>query len=359
MTTKRKLRIAVIGCGMIHHEHMEAFAGIPEAEIVAAVDIRPERTGEIREKFNLPETACYADWRKMLAEVKPDAVDICLPNHLHAPAALDAIAAGCHVYVEKPMAMSVAECETMIAAARKADRKLAVGFQQEYCPNTQLLVNAREQGFFGEFRYFRGLLLRRRGIPGYGVFHIRDCGGGPLLDLAVHLLDVMTYVAKRPRVVRIAAALFGGEGKRPSEVFSTFTLSPEQRKDYDVEDLAAAQITFESGAVLQLTTSYVNHIKEDCVYEFSVTGTTGGARWAAGAAPELYCDKFGAMMNLTPAWLPSLGRPDMFRKKLDNFVRACREGSELLLPGEQGLYVQRILDGIFAAAKAGREIELS
>ncbi|MPM45657.1 hypothetical protein SDC9_92347 [bioreactor metagenome] len=108
---------------------------------------------------------------------------------------------------------------------------------------------------------------------------------------------------------------------------------------------------------MQLATSYVNHIKEDCVYEFDVTGTDGGAHWAAGKSPELYCDRFGAMMNMTPAFLPPLGRPDMFRNKLDNFVRACREGSELLLPGEQGLYVQRILDGITLSARNNREIE--
>ena len=99
-------------------------------------------------------------------------------------------------------------------------------------------------------------------------------------------------------------------------------------------------------------------MKEDCVYEFDVTGTGGGAHWAAGKPPEFYCDRFGAMMNMTPAFLPPLGRPDMFRNKLDNFVRACREGSELLLPGEQGLYVQKILDAIFEAAEAGHEIEI-
>ncbi len=356
MSAKPKLKIAFIACGTITREHIDALKEIPEAEIVAGCDIAPGALARFQAQTGLPDSALYTDWRKMLAEVRPDAADVCLPNHLHCRAALDAFDAGCHVYMEKPMAMSAAECETMIAAARKAGRKLAVGFQQEYCPNTKLLVNAREEGFFGDFRYIRGQLLRRRGIPGYGVFHRRDCGGGPLLDIAVHLLDVMTYVMDRPEIARVSAAMPGGEGKKPCNVYCGF---PDwNAAEYDVEDLAAVQIYFRNGAVMQLATSYVNHIKEDCVYDFNITGTGGGARWASGQAPEFYCDRFGAMMNMTPAWLPSLGRPDMFRNKLDNFVRACRENTPLLLPGEQGLYVQKILDAIFESAQAGREIML-
>lgn len=356
MTSNRKLKIAFIACGTIVREHVDALKEIPEAEIVAGCDIAPEALKRFQAQTGLPDSALYTDWNKMIAEVKPDAVDICLPNHLHCRAALDAFAAGCHVYVEKPMAMNVKECETMLAAEKKAGKKLAVGFQQEYCPNTRLLVNARETGFFGDFRYIRGLILRRRGIPGYGVFHRRDCGGGPLLDIAVHLLDVMTHVLGRPEIVRVSAGMQGGQGKNPCSVYCGF---PNwNASEYDVEDLAAAQIYFKNGAIMQLATSYVNHIKEDCVYEFDVTGTGGGAHWAAGKPPEFYCDRFGAMMNMTPAFMPPLGRPDMFRNKLDNFVRACREGSELLLPGKQGLYVQKILDAIFESAEAGHEIEI-
>ncbi|MDD3155273.1 MAG: Gfo/Idh/MocA family oxidoreductase [Victivallaceae bacterium] len=356
MSGEKKLRIALIGCGNITSEHLAAFKEVPDAEIVAGCDIASKALALFRERTGLPETAVWTDWKKMLAEVKLDAVDICLPNHLHCAAALDAFAAGLHVFVEKPMALNAAECETMIAAAKQAGKKLAVGFQQEYNPATQLLVNARNNGFFGDLRYAHGLLLRRRGIPDYGVFHRRDCGGGPLMDIAVHLIDVMTYVMDRPEVERVSAVLFYGEGKNPCKVWCGF---PNwNTREYDVEDLAAAQIKFRNGAVLQLTTSYVNHIHQDCVYEFDLTGSRGGAHWSPGGVPELFCDQFGAMMNLAPGWMPSQGRPEMFRRKLANFVDACRKGTVLCLPGEAGLYDQQILDAIFASAKAGREVVL-
>lgn len=355
MSDSKKLKIAFIACGNITREHIDALKEIPEAEIVAGCDIAPAALANFQARTGLPETACYTDWNKMIAEVAPDAVDICLPNHLHCRAALDAFAAGCHVYVEKPMAMNAKECELMIAAAKKAGKKLAVGFQQEYCPNTKVLVKAREEGFFGDFRYMRGLLLRRRGIPGYGVFYSRECGGGPLMDIAVHLLDIMTYVVDRPELARVSATFCDIKGKEPCDVYSG-AWGGWNHADYNVEDIAAVQINFKTGLVLQMATSYVNHMKEDVVYQFDVTGTKGGARWAAGQIPELFCDRFGAMMNVVPNLLAPLGRPDMFRNKLNNFVEGCRKDTPLLLSGEQGLYVQTILDAIFESAATGREI---
>lgn len=357
MRNQQKLRVAVIGCGMIYEEHMQAYRELAESvEIVAAVDKERRCLDVMRDQWGLPESALFPDWPSMLVVVKPDAVDICLPNYEHFPAAMDAIAAGCHIYMEKPLAMNVAEGEKIVSAAKEKGVKLAIGFQQEYNPGTEILVNARNAGFFGELRFVHGSLLRRRGTPNWGVYYSRELGGGPVMDIAVHLLDIMAYVCDRPEPKRITASYFYGEGKNPCNVFCG---APNwNNRDYDVEDLAAAHITFENGLVIQLETSYVNHIKEDCVYDFKLSGSKGGAWWQAGKPPELYTDMFGAMMNITPAFMPSQGRPGMFRKKLDNWAQACLTGSELLLPGEAGLYIQRILDGIALAAAEKKEITL-
>ncbi len=355
MPEEKKLRVAILGCGMIYAEHMQGFAELKnDVEIVAAVDKKRECLDIMRDKWGLPESALFTDWRTMLASVKPDAVDICLPNYEHFPAAADAIAAGCHVFCEKPLGMNVGECEKMISAAKKANRKLAVGFQQEYCPSTEILINARKAGFFGELRFVHGSLIRRRGTPNWGTYYSRKLGGGPVLDILVHLLDVITHVCDRPEPNRLSASYFYGEGKKSCNVFCA---APNwNNREYDVEDLAAVQITFKNGLVVQLETSYVNHIKEDCVYDFKLSGSKGGAWWRSGKSPELYTDMFGAMMNISPAFMPSLGRPDMFRKKLGNWVSACLSDSDLLLPGETGLYIQRMLDAIALSARENKEI---
>ncbi len=216
MPEHKKLRVAVIGCGMIHVEHMQGYAELKDkVEIVAAVDRKRECLEAVRDKWGLPENALFADWDTMLAEVRPDAVDLCLPNYEHFPAAMDAIAAGCHVYCEKPLGMNAAECEKMIAAAKAKNLKLAVGFQQEYCPSTEVLVNARNAGFFGELRSVHGSLLRRRGTPNWGTYYSRELGGGPVLDILVHLLDVSMSAAARSRHV-FRHRTFTAKGKIPA-----------------------------------------------------------------------------------------------------------------------------------------------
>lgn len=357
MRDQRKLRVAVLGCGMIYMEHMPALRELSDrVEIVAAVDKEPHCLEAARNRWGFPESMLFRDWKTMLAEVRPDAVDICLPNHEHFPAAMDAIAAGCHVYLEKPMALNAKQGEAILAAAKAKNRKLAIGFQQEYNPGSQILVNAREAGFFGGLRFVHGSLLRRRGTPNWGIYHSRELGGGPVMDIAVHLIDIVTHVCGRPEPKRISASYFYGEGRKPCGVYCG---CPNwNNRDYNVEDLAVATVTFADGLVFQLETSYVNQIREDCVYDFKLTGTKGGAWWQASKPPELYADLYGAMMNIAPAFLPPQGRPDMFRRKLDNWIGACLEGTPLLLPGETGLYVQKILDGIALAASEGKEIEL-
>ncbi|MEI8140002.1 MAG: Gfo/Idh/MocA family oxidoreductase [bacterium] len=163
----RKLKVAVVGCGGISELHLRTFANMPEVEIVAGVDIKPERLAVMQEKFGIKKL--YKDWKVMLKEVKPDAVDVCTPNGVHAQAAIDASNAGCHVITEKPMAMTPAECVKMIAAAKKAGKLLVTGFQYRYHPVTQMIKRFRDEGQFGNIMFVKCQALRRRGIPNWGV----------------------------------------------------------------------------------------------------------------------------------------------------------------------------------------------
>ncbi len=352
--TGKKLRVAIIGCGGISQTHLDAYKNIPEVEIVAGVDILQERLDRMETKWGLPKKALFKDWKEMLKKIKPDAVDICTPNGVHCPPAIDAANAGCHVIVEKPMAMSVAECESMIAAAKKNKVKLSVGFQQRYHNNTEFLIRARDAGQFGDINFVKVRALRRRGIPNWGVFGQKALqGGGPMIDIGVHIIECSHYFMGMPKPVAVTGKVWTYLGDKPSEVVSMW---PNwDWKTYTVEDLAIAQVRFDNGAIMQIESAFATHIKED-VHNFTFMGTKGGGSWAPA---EIYTDLNGTMVNLEPGFLPSSDWDFMFTAKLRNWVYGIMKNTPLRAPGEAGLAVQKILNGVYdSAAKGGKEIPI-
>ena len=351
-TAKKKLRLAIIGCGGISETHIQAMSKIPEFEIVAGCDIKPERLKVMKEKYGI--TAGYEKWDDLLAEVKPDAVSVCTPNGVHAPATIAALNAGCHVITEKPMAMSPAECEEMIAAAKANGKKLVVGFQFRYHPTTQMLVRARDEGQFGDILYVKCQALRRRGIPNWGVFGQKELqGGGPMIDIGVHVIEMAHYMMGSPRPVAATGNCWTYMGNKPSDVVSPW---PNwDWKTYTVEDLAIGHIRFDNGAIMQIETSFCAHIKQD-VWNVNLMGTKGGATWDPAA---IYSDRAGTMVNTTPGFLPTAGFDVLFVSKLRNFAEGVLYDKPLEAPGEAGLAVQKILDGVYRSAEAGCEVTIA
>ena len=230
----KKLRWAIVGCGGISETHLAAIKQIPQIEVVAGCDIKPERLKLMKEKYGIEAT--YEKWDDLLREVKPDVIDVCTPNGVHCPAVLAAVEAGCHAITEKPMAMDPAECQKMIDAAKANDRKLAVGFQQRYHPSSDFCVNARENGDLGDIMFVRVQALRRRGIPNWGVFGQKELqGGGPMIDIGVHLIESAHYCIGSPRPVSASGNCWTYIGDKPSEVVSCWP--GWDWKTYTVEDL--------------------------------------------------------------------------------------------------------------------------
>lgn len=347
----KKLRVAIIGCGGIAQSHLEAYKQIPEVEVVAGVDIVQERLDVMKEKWGV--TKLYKDWKKMLKEIKPDAVDVCTPNGVHCDPVVDACNAGCHAMVEKPMAMSPEQCEKMIAAAKKHNVKLAVGFQQRYNVRTSFLTRARDEGDIGNIMFVKCQALRRRGIPNWGVFGQKELqGGGPMIDIGVHVLEMAHFFMGSPKPVAASGNIWTYMGDKPSKVVSSW---PNwDYKTYTVEDLAIGQIRFENGAILQIESSFVAHIEKD-LFTFSAMGTKGGCQWEPAA---IFTDRAGTMINSTPVFLGEDGWITLFKSKLQNWVDAIMKGTELTAPGEAGLVVQKMLNGIYESAKQGKEVKI-
>ena len=350
----KKLRVAIIGCGGICQTHMRAYKDIPEVEIVAGVDIKQDRLDLMHEQWGIPKNALFTDWKKMLAKIKPDAVDVCTPNGVHCAPVVDACNAGCHAIVEKPMAMNPAECEKMIAAAKKNKIKLAVGFQNRYNPKTQFLKRAKDEGQFGDIMFVKVQALRRRGIPNWGVFGQKKLqGGGPMIDIGVHLVEASHYFLGAPKPVAAVGRTWTYLGDKPSEVVCPWP--GWDYKTYTVEDLAIGQIRFDNGALMQIEASFAAHIEKN-VFNFTFAGTKGGGSWDPA---KIYTDRAGTMIDVSPNYLPDGEFQILFKYKLQNWVDAILKGTELTAPGEAGLMVQKILDGIYrSAAKGGKEVEI-
>ena len=348
---QRKLRIAFIGAGGIAGTHMRYLAQMPDVEIIAQADISKASMGRRTEEYGIG--ASYTDYKRMLVEVKPDAVSVCTPNGMHAPATIAALRAGAHVMVEKPMAMNAREAQAMIAAARRKRRKLIIGFQHRFDPRTRFIKDAVDSGRMGKVLFGRVQALRRRGIPNWGVFGRKDLqGGGPLIDIGVHALEMTHFVMGSPRPVAASGQTFTYIGDRKSNVVSQW---PNwDHKTYTVEDLAIGQIRFDNGAVLSIEASFAAHIEKD-EWNFTIMGEKAGATWDP---PGLFSDDGGYMTNSAPHWLPSGPAADVFAQKMRNFVDHVLYDAATMAPAEHGLMVQKMLDGIYASADRGREVRI-
>ncbi|NLF94221.1 MAG: Gfo/Idh/MocA family oxidoreductase [Oligosphaeraceae bacterium] len=347
----KKLRWAIIGCGGISETHLRAIENIPEIEVVGGCDIKPERLELMRSKYGFTKT--YAQWDKMLKELKPDIVDVCTPNGVHKPAVIAALNAGCHAITEKPMAMDPAECQEMIDAAVINGRKLCCGFQMRYHPACDMFMRAREAGDIGDIMFVKCRALRRRGIPNWGVFGQKELqGGGPMIDIGVHIIESAHYCMGAPRPVAASGNCWTFMGDRPSNVVSSW---PNwDYKTYTVEDLAVGQVRFDNGAIMQIESSFCNHIEND-VHTFEIVGTKGGFSFKDAT---LYTDHAGTMLNSKAAFLPSTDFGALFIAKFKNFASAILHDTPMRSPGEAGLAVQKIIDGVYRAAAAGKEVSI-
>lgn len=348
--TKQTLRVGFVGAGAIAGTHARHYQARPDVEMVAAADVAAGNLDQLRSEFGV--TGLYNDWRQMLEKENLDAVSICTPNHLHHEPTIDALNAGCHVLVEKPLAMNAEQGREMLELAKSKGLVLTTGFQFRYEPSTQMIKRAYENGTLGEVMAAKVHAVRRRGIPNWGVFGRKDLqGGGALIDIGVHAMEMTHYCMGSPRPVAASAGAWTYLGNQPSDVVSMW---PNwDHENYTVEDLAVGQVRFDNGAVMQVEAMFAGHVgPEQEGMKFELIGTKGGA---TKQPPALYYDKDGTMINASPGFLP---KDNKWERKMNNFVDAALHGAEDESPGEHGLLIQQIIDALYKSAETGREVEI-
>ncbi len=342
------LRVGLIGAGGIAQSHMAAWQKCPGAEVVAICDIKKAPRVNTANRFGVSPDNLFAGYRKMLEQVELDAVDICTPNAVHRAPALAAFQAGCHVLVEKPVAISARQCEQMIEAGYDANRLLMVAQVMRFQPTSFAMKRWVDEGLIGDIYWAKAMYLRPRGTPKWGSFiDEKMSGGGPCYDIGVHVLDLCLYLMGFPEPVTVSAGTYLEISNRPS-------LMGHDPSKYTVpEDFAVALIRLATGATISLEVSWALNIPQhlgNCI----LVGDKGGMQQNP---PTLVQERSGMLINSTPQvnpWADVNG----FEEEIRRFVQAIRNGEPSPVPGEQALITQRILDGVYKSGQKGKEVKV-
>jgi len=344
-----KVKIGVVGLGM-GRSHVEGFRSHPDAEVVALCDVNTNQLGATADDFGIDQT--FENFETMLDQSDLDAISIAVPNYLHHPLTLKAFEAGLHVLCEKPIAMTAAQGDEMAAAARRAGKKLMVNFVSRFFPSCQALKRQVDRGVLGEVYFGRTLWHRRRGIPGFGGwFGTKEkSGGGPLIDIGVHRLDLALWLMGDPQPVAVTGAVYGHLGSEKAA---------RENQAFDVEDMGCGLIRFDNAAALILETSWALNIAEEEYCQTQLCGTNGGLLQKLAFVPayketgEIYTEQDGHLYTTThdksTCHIPS---------SYDEFVNCIREDRDPSVTGEQAVKVQRIIEALYQSAECGREVQL-
>lgn len=342
-----KVRVGIIGIG-IGRVHLEAYKKNPKAEVLALCDVREEEAKKLAEKYGVPYV--FTDYKKMLEMDELDAVSVCTPNYLHMPMTVAALEAGKHVLCEKPPARNVKEVEKMKEAVEKSGKKYMTALVYRFSAEGKYLKQLIEEGYFGEIYSALARWVRRKGIPGMGGWFTQKekAGGGPVIDIGVHILDLLLYLMGYPKPVTVSAetyAKFGpfGEGAGGWGI-------PEEGGKFDVEDFANALIRLENGATILLQVSWASHVDEE-KFGASIQGTKAGAEWPP---LRLYTDLNRQPVNIAPSLPPT----DGFLGEISHFIDCILEDKEPIPNIEQALIIQTILDSIYKSAEKHKEIKI-
>jgi predicted dehydrogenase len=345
------VRIGIIGAGGIARAHAMAYKRLPEVEVVAVADIVPGRAEAFAVDWGVERA--FTDYRDLLALDTIDALSVCTFNRAHRQPTVDALEAGKHVLVEKPLAASLDDATAMIRAARSSGKILHTGFWQRWQPNVQAAKKIVDSGALGQLYYAQMVGGGRRRIPG-GSFLKKDfAGAGPIVDIGCYDLDTFMFVAGSPRPLSVSAMISHHLGRSLPNVPGDWGHNPQ---DVEVEDFGAAFVRFEGGLVLHFVTYWAAHA--DDLGPSLLLGTTGGLQLSP--ALTLFRDEFGVLTNVSPQ-LPDHSEPHRmhhFVPQARIFVNAVRAGGPSPVDTYGILLSQVIMDGIFRSAEAGREVEV-
>lgn len=359
MTAAAVLRVGVVGVGWAGQQHLDGFSRLPSVEIRSLAGMEADRVAELAATYDIPNT--FARWEDMLAAGELDAISIGVPTYLHAPIVIAALRRGLHVLTEKPIAANPADAQEMVNAAHESGRMLQVVFNYRERGDITALRGILADGELGTPYAAKAGWLRRTGIPGDGTwFTNRErAGGGPLIDLGVHVLDYALELLGEPEVLTVSATTYAELGSRGKGGRTPGAI----RAAFEVEDLAMAFLRLAGGATLTLETSWATYREDNDEFWLTLYGTDGGADlrivdYADPGKLTIYRDdESGANADrvVTPAQ-PNGNHAAVVK----NFVASVNAGPDEWAKhdGTVGLKRAQVIDACYRSAAAGREVTL-
>jgi predicted dehydrogenase len=355
MTTK--LRAGVIGLG-IGKNHVDAYRQSPYSTVAALCDNNEARLRDFAKQYDVPLEACFTDYETMLETAQLDVVSVCLPNSLHAPASIAALDAGVHVICEKPLAINSAEAQAMVDAAQRNGKHLSVCYNYRYRADTQWLYHMIHNGALGDIYHISASWRREMGIPGWGLFGDKAMsGGGALIDLGVHVLDLALWLLDFPAVKTVSGSVRALFGPHQRKMWLRPGLEPIP---FEVEDGAVGFLRLGNGASMFLQATWGEHAQpnEDRI-RLELQGTQGTAvldipNYRREDTLRFYTEQAGEPVVVTPVVRWNATAYQHIGLILDT-VEKLAQGESPTTEGTQGLVAVRVLDAFYESARVGRE----
>ncbi len=346
------LNIGIIGAGGIAQSaHMPGYASMPGfCKIKWACDANVDTANQAAAQFDVP--CVTTNFWDVVNDTEVDAVSVATPNKYHWEPTVEALKSGKHVLCEKPMAMTADEARKMVRAAKESGKILQVGMNNRFTGPIQFMKSYIDEGHMGQIYYARAQALRRRGVPGWGVFIEKaKQGGGPLVDIGVHILDLTLHLMGFPKPVAASGMTWDMLGKNP-EIMNPW--GEYDRTKFTVEDFAVAFLRLENDAVVVLESSFMANLEGD-PFQTQLFGTKAGAMVRAwGEDPiQIWTEQSRRLLDVKPAFIPTVANSHV--AEVQAFVNAILEEEPSPVPPEQGLYMNAIFDAVYKSAETGAE----
>jgi len=363
LSANGKIRVGIIGCGGIASgKHIPSLLKLELVEIVAFCDIIEEKAvqmaKDVAAQTGKKMGRTYVDYRELLQDSTLDVIHICTPNKSHSYITIAALEAGKHVMCEKPMAKTSAEAKLMLEAAKRTGKKLTIGYNNRQRPDSVYLKKVCERGDLGEIYFAKAHAIRRRAVPTWGVFLNEDeQGGGPLIDIGTHALDLTLWMMNNYKVKSVVGNIYHKLGSKANAANAWGPWDPAK---FTVEDSAFGFITMANGATIILEASWALNSLDIDEAKTTLCGTEGGADMRDGL--RLNGEDMGVLFTNKPqlsndgvAFYEGDSESDVAREArlwIDSIIH----NTDPVVKPEEALVVTEILEAIYESARTGKAV---